>query len=363
MRPASQEITVLHVILSLEIGGMEQVVADLVRTLDRKRFRPVVVCLETLGPIAEEITALGIRVIQLPPMIPRLSFLFPAQLVEAIRETRADVIHVHGGCWYKAVIAGRMAGVKKIIYTEHGRNLPDHKGVIMVDRLISRFTSKIVAVSRELAEYMRDVVGIPDRKIQVIINGVDMSRFSTTADKHRGTMVCIGIIARLAPVKDVGTLLKAMQIVFRECPDTLLQVVGDGPEKDTLEKMAFDLGIRNKIEFLGFRRDIPEILSGIDIFTLSSLSEGTSITILEAMAAGKPVVATRVGGNPALIEDGINGFLVPACNPAELALPLLRLTRDEELRERIGAVNKKKAAEIYSIQAMTASYESLYASI
>jgi glycosyltransferase involved in cell wall biosynthesis len=294
-------------------------------------------------------------------MIPKLSFLFPAQLIKVIRETRADIIHAHSGCWYKAVIAGRMAGVKKIIYTEHGRTFPDPRGIILMDRLIARFTSRVIAVSRELAEYLRDVVGIPDRKIEVIINGVDMNRFSTAVGRDRGTTVRIGIIARLASVKDVASLLKAMQIVSRERPDSLLQVVGDGPERDKLEKMAVDLGIGNKVEFLGFRRDIADLLSGIDIFTLSSLSEGTSITILEAMAAGKPVVATKVGGNPALIEDGVNGFLVPAGQPAELALALLRLAKDGRLRERIGEVNRKKAVEEYSIEAMAASYERLYA--
>jgi glycosyltransferase involved in cell wall biosynthesis len=175
-------------------------------------------------------------------------------------------------------------------------------------------------------------------------------------------MVCIGIIARLALVKDVGTLLNAMQIVLKECPNCLLQIVGDGPERDKLEKLAINCGIRNKVEFLGFRRDIPEVLAGIDIFTLSSLSEGTSITILEAMAAGNPVVATRVGGNPSLIEEGVNGFLVPAGQPKELALALLRLAKDARLRERIGEVNKKKAEKEYSIQAMAANYERLYAS-
>jgi sugar transferase (PEP-CTERM/EpsH1 system associated) len=363
MTPETRKITVLHVILSLEIGGMEQVVADLVRNLDRGRFRPVVVCLETLGPIAQEITTRGIRVIQLPPMIPKLSLLFPAQLVKVIRETRADVIHAHSGCWFKAAMAGRLAGVRKIIYTEHGRTFPDPKGVILMDRLISRLTSRVIAVSQELSEYLLEIVGIPDRKIEVIINGIDMNRFSTPSGKPHGTTVCIGIIARLAPVKDIGTLLKAMQIVLRECPDTLLQVVGDGPERDKLEKMAVDLGVGNKVEFSGFRRDIPEILSGIDIFTLTSLSEGTSITILEAMAAGIPVVATRVGGNPALIEEGVNGFLVSADHQEGLAQALLRLVRDESLRKRIGAINRKKAEEEHSIQSMTARYEKLYISV
>jgi sugar transferase (PEP-CTERM/EpsH1 system associated) len=360
MHHESREITVLHVILSLEIGGMEQVVSDLVQALDRKRFRPVVVCLEALGPIAEELKANGIMVIKLPPMIPKLSFLFPAPLIRVIKETGASVIHVHSGCWYKGAIAGRLAGVGKIIYTEHGRTFPDSKAVILMDRLVSRITSQVVAVSHDLANYLGEIVGVFPGKVSTILNGVDMNRFPVAGSSCGEREVRIGIIARLAPVKDVATLLRAMQIVTRDCPEVLLHVVGDGPERDRLELLAEELCISNKVQFFGFRRDIPKVLAGIDIFTLSSLSEGTSMTILEAMASGKPVVATRVGGNPALIEEGVNGFLVPAGQPAELAGALLRLARDGALRERLGANNRFRTAREYSIQAMVEQYERLY---
>lgn len=359
MGAATEQITVLHVILSLEIGGMEQVVADLVQALDRQRFRPVVACLEALGPIAEEIKAKGIEVIRLPAMVPVLSFLYPAPLIRVIRESGAAVIHVHSGCWYKTAVAGRLAGVKNIIYTEHGRTFPDHRAIILMDRIFSRITAKVVAVSEELAAYLREVVRIPADKISVILNGIDLNRFPVTGNGPPGRVI-IGVIARLAPVKDLATLLRAMRTVLRECPGAVLQVIGDGPERDRLELLAAELGVSDGVRFFGFRRDVPEILAGFDIFTLSSLSEGTSVTILEAMAAGKPVVATRVGGNPAIIEEGVNGFLVPVSDPAELALALLRLIHDEALRRSMGTANRAKAAREFGIRAATARYERLY---
>ena len=360
-RPAPR--VVLHVILSLEIGGMEQVVADLVRSLDRGRFTPIVACLQALGPIAEELSSRGIRVIKVPAMASKLSFLYPGALIRVVRETGAGIVHAHSGCWYKAVIAARLAGVRRIVYTEHGRRYPDTAAVMFADRVFSRWTSRVVAVSGELAEYLRDVVGIAGGKVTVIINGVDLSRFPSPGAPRAGGPVRVGIIARLAPVKDIATLLRAMKIVALAHPGTLLEVVGDGPERGGLEKLAAELGIRGAVRFLGFRRDVPEVMAGFDIFTLCSLSEGTSVTILEAMAAGKPVVATAVGGTPALLNDGVNGFLVPAGDPERLAGALAALVGDGELRGSIGAANREKVQRRYSLQAMVRRYEELYATL
>jgi len=360
-RPAPQ--VVLHVILSLEIGGMEQVVADLVRTLDPGRFTPVVACLQSLGPIAGELRCRGVRVVQVPALASKVSFLYPAALVRVIRETGAEIIHAHSGCWYKAVIAARLAGVRRIVYTEHGRRFPDSAAVMLADRIFSRWTSRVVAVSDELGRYLRGPVGIAGSKVVVIINGVDTSRFPVPGTRSAGGPVRIGIIARLAPVKDIATLLRAMQIVSQARPGAVLEVVGDGPERGGLERLAEELGLGNLVRFSGFRRDIPEVLAGMDIFTLCSLSEGTSVTLLEAMAAGKPVVATAVGGTTALINDGVNGYLVPAGDPERLAGALAALVGDKELRGSIGAANRETAQRLYSLQAMVRGYEELYATL
>ena len=156
------------------------------------------------------------------------------------------------------------------------------------------------------------------------------------------------------------TLARAMVEVRRHHPDVVLVVVGDGPERAALEGLVAGLGLGGMVQFHGFRRDIPAVLSDIDIFALSSLSEGTSITLLEAMAAGKPVVVTDVGGNPAIVTDRLNGFLVPPRNPAELAIALCSLVADPVLRDRMGEANTALVAQRYGVATMVEQYQRLY---
>lgn len=352
---------VLHIVLSLEIGGMEQVVADLVKQTDHHEFVSVVACLNELGPIAKELISVGVKVLKVDKMVPILSYLYPGKLIKLIRGHNIDVVHVHSGCWHKAALAARYCGVKKIIYTDHGRKFPDSAKVMILDRLVSPITRHVVAVSDNLAEYLRINVGIPGKKIKVIINGIDVNRFLFSFNQIPGnTCLRLGIIARLAPVKDIATLIRAMAIVHQHNPNLLLSIVGDGPERYFLESLVSELGLAQVVSFLGFRRDIPSVLKEIDIFVLSSLSEGTSITLLEAMASGKPVVVTNVGGNPAIVEQGVNGLLVPPGDSEALARALLNLAGASELRRAMATANINKVAERYSIQSMARHYEALY---
>jgi glycosyltransferase involved in cell wall biosynthesis len=198
-------------------------------------------------------------------------------------------------------------------------------------------------------------------KVSVIINGVDSGKFAmTTRAKSPSAPIRIGTVARLEPVKDHATLLQAMRVLVDKGADVQLEIIGDGSSRQSLEQLVKDLGLNDLVRFLGAQRDIPSLLAGIDIFALSSLSEGTSISILEAMAAGKPVVATAVGGNPALVHDDKNGLLVPPSDPEALAEALLWLIKDEELRLRIGKVNRNMAELKFGKSTMTRLYECLY---
>jgi glycosyltransferase involved in cell wall biosynthesis len=232
---------------------------------------------------------------------------------------------------------------------------------MFLDRLYGPLTRHVAVVSDSLAEYMCGTVGIPSKKISVIINGIDVERFlSSQTFSTSGDRLRIGIIARLAAVKDIATLVRAMAIVHQHNPSLLLSIIGDGPERGYLESLVNELGLSSVVTFHGFRRDIPEVLREIDIFTLSSLSEGTSITLLEAMASGKPVVVTNVGGNPSVVEQGVNGILVPAGEPDLLAQALLKLASDSKLRQSMATANINRVTECYSIQAMARHYEALY---
>jgi sugar transferase (PEP-CTERM/EpsH1 system associated) len=354
-------VNILYVILSFEIGGMEQMVADLILSLDRTRFNPVVVCLKARGPIAAELEQRGITIITLDPMTPLVSFVYPGQLVRIMRDHRIDVVHTHSGAWHKAAIAGFWGGVRSVVYTDHGRFYPDSRKLIILDRLYSPFTSHVVCVSDALAEYMVHVVGISPGKVRCIINGIEENKFSSARASQKNHADRIGIIARLAPVKDIATLIRAVKVLHERGIESSLTIAGDGPERDSLEQLSASLGIADAVSFLGFRRDIVTVLAEIDLFVLCSLSEGTSLTLLEAMAAGKPVVATNVGGNPAIVKDGVNGLLVLPGDQAALADALQKLMVDRELRESMSAANIRTIRERYSLKEMTASYEALYA--
>ena len=358
--PHPKKIVVAHVILSLEIGGMEQVVVDLVKAIDRGRFEPVVICLMRLGPLGEELRALGLSVHLLPPLTPIVSFLYPAPLVKILRQVGAEVVHVHSGCWIKGVVGARLCGVKRVIYTLHGATYGRICTQKLMERVAAALTDQIVTVSSDLKGQLDAAGHMPMAKVAVIINGIDTERFRSLPLPAPGHPLRIGVIARFEPVKDLGTLLRAMKILQNEGLFPALDLIGDGSERGALEGLATELGLTNQVSFHGFQRETLQYLAAIEIFANTSLSEGTSISILEAMAAGKPVVATAVGGNPALIAEGVNGLLVPPCDPAALAQALKRLIGDESLRRQIGMVNREKARNEFGLAAMTRQYAGLY---
>jgi glycosyltransferase involved in cell wall biosynthesis len=339
---------------------MEQVVVGLVKAMDHNRFKPVVVCLEKLGPLAGDLDGTGVTVIDLPPLLPVISFFYPAALVRVIRQAGADVVHVHSGCWFKGALAARICGVKTIIYSLHGATYARTWILKLMERIAAHFTTRIVAVSHDLAVQLCHAGHVPMDKVSVIVNGIDTDKFNVAPEQESAGPIRIGTIARFAPVKDLGTLLRAIRIVLDDNVDVALDLIGDGPERANLEQLSHDLGIFSRVRFHGFRRDTPQRLAELDIYALSSLSEGTSISLLEAMAAGKPIVATAVGGNSALVDEGENGFLVPSSNPPALACALLKLIRDERLRMRMAESNRVKAHQLFSLKAMTSHYEKLY---
>lgn len=363
-----KRIRVLHILLSMEIGGMEQVVLNLVRELDRTRFEPMVACLNTEGVLAKEFSATGVKVLGVQKMIPRWSFFYPKTLTKLIREENVDIVHSHSGCWHKAAWAAYLANVKAVIHTEHGRWVPESQSVVWLDRIFSHITSRIIVVSDVLRDYLITYVKIKKDKINVIYNGVpDLTQKSlpTLDDKtiralFNNRTPIIGTIGRLALVKDYETLLLAMQKVVPAVNNAKLVMVGDGPERNRLEKLARELGLENSVFFLGARRDVANLLSSFTLFALSSISEGTSMTILEAMCAGKPVIATNVGGNKYLVEDGKSGLLVQPKQPEQLALSIIRLLTNREEAHTMGYSGRMRYLEFFTAERMAKQYQQLY---
>jgi glycosyltransferase involved in cell wall biosynthesis len=220
-----------------------------------------------------------------------------------------------------------------------------------------------VPVSEDAAEVVRDIERVPARKVCVIHNGIDLTAFPTPAAPRPAKGNRAIHVARLNPVKDQPTLLHAARLAADAEPSFRLDLVGDGPARAELEALHRQLNLGGHVRFLGFRDDVRDLLTAADFFVLSSVSEGISLTLLEAMAMGLPVVATDVGGNREVVAEGTTGLLVPAQSPAALAEAMLGLVRDPERARRMGAAGRRRAEEKFDLRRVVREYEELYLSL
>ena len=274
---------------------------------------------------------------------------------------------MRGGTLLEGVAAAKAAKVPVIIHGEHG-TIQTKKSNTMVQKILWRLPDQILSVSRDHARKLSKSIGFPLNKIAVLINGVDCHRFGSS--ENRQTMrddiglkrddIVIGTVGRLVPVKNQTLLLDAFSRVAERHPNTNLLIVGDGPLRKELEERSYTLGCSPRIKFLGRRSDIPDVMAAMDIFALTSHSEGMSNTILEAMSSGLPVVSTDVGGNPEVVVHRETGVLFPSNDVAALAHALETLVEHTELRRAMGLKGRARVAEQFSLQAMIQRYERLY---
>jgi glycosyltransferase involved in cell wall biosynthesis len=358
---------VLHVVQNLHQGGLERLVIDLVDAVDHRRFESHVLVVQYLGHLGQ---ALDPSVLHQAPPLSRASLLWPRALPARIREIAPDVVHSHSGVWYKAARAARAAGVPRIIHTDHGRHHPDPWTYRMMDGLGSRFTDTVVAVSDGVAAALASgIVHDPDR-IVTVINGIDTGRFSPgrpTGSLRRTLGIAedafvVGTIGRIEPVKAYDVLLKAFaQFVERAGGDDVaLIIAGNGSQRTALEAMSRELGVDGHVRFLGWHDDVETLLANLDVFTLSSRSEGTSLSLLEAMSAGVCPVVTDVGGNGAVLGEGLRHRLVPPERPDALAVALEHARADDVRRRADAEAGVTRVRRHYSVQAMANAYEELY---
>jgi len=356
---------VLQVVLSLNPGGTERLVVELARRLHRQ-IPMAVCCLDEQGAWATELTAEGIPVEALhrqPGFVPRLSKAIAAM---AARH-RATVAHCHH---YSPFVYGGLSRVwrraTRVVYTEHGRlsDAPPSSKRRIANAALGRLPSGVFAVSNELREHLLEE-GFAPARAAVIYNGIDIGPLpcaARRADIRRRLGVgeetfVVGTIARLDPVKDLGTLLDAVSRLARG-PISLV-MIGDGPERQALERRAAELGIADRVRFLGQRNDAREWLAGCDVYVNCSISEGVSLTILEAMAAGLPVIATRVGGTPEVVDVG-SGKLIPARDAATLASALVDLRTDVPGRSAMGRAARQRVEAHFTLDRMVEEYRRVY---
>ena len=349
------------------VGGAEEMVLNLVKHLP-PRFEPVVVCLNSAGPIGEEIRKTGVEfhVLGVTPGWRR-----PFDLIDIERKLtmlQADIVHTF---LLTASLYGRLAAmlarVPIIIGTEvniYEQKDPWH---IKAERWLMRKTDRVVVSAESVRDFYVEQIGADRARIDVVYNAVDRAQLHATTrrEEFRASLAIpvgaplAGIIARLTEQKAHTHLLKAMASTPGLAEMQLL-VVGDGHLRPQLEKQSADLGLTNRVHFLGARRDLGNILSAIDLFVMPSLWEGLPLSMVLAMGAGLSVVATSVAGIPEVVHDGETGLLVPPADPSALGAALEKLVHRPELRARIGAAAKAFALPRFGVDGYVASITALY---
>ena len=324
------------------IGGAERQLLELFRGLDRERFTPYLICLEEGGPVASGAAEYGVPVTYTPRRW-RWDLGVALKIRRIIRDRGMSIVHAYLGLpGFYGAVAGRLAGAKVITTIRIAG--PRRKVSDVTERFAFLISDRIIANSKAGAEYyFRWLPGMG--KTEIIYNGYDPSDFDAAASKSRGELglpeegLLIGHVANLSYLKDYPTFLKALAQVFAEEPVCRAVIIGEGAKRADYEALARSLGISDKVLFLGHRRDVLDLVRTFDLCVLAShpaYSEGLSNSIAEYMGLGKPVVATAVGGNPELVRDGRTGFLCPGGDPTAMAERILRLVRDDDLRQEMG---------------------------
>lgn len=356
-------IPILYFITELSTGGAQNALLRLLKGLDRESFSPAVACLYNGdGAVAQEIRALGIDVFD-AQMRHKADLLALLRLYRHIRRTRPTILHTslfHANL--PGRILGRLAGVLSIICSERTMAM-ESEWRYRVNRWTIGLVDSVVVVSANVRDFCLSHIGLPADKLVVIYNGVDLPNNRLALQEESRAELglpldvpIVGAVSRLDPVKGVDVLLQA----FASVEDAHLAIVGDGPERVPLAVLADDLGVSNRIHWAGHRRDVPRLLPAFDLFVQPSLHEGLPNAVLEAMAAGLPVVATAVGGTPEVVDDEVTGFLVPPRDPQALAQGLRALLHNSDLRRKMGRAGRDRVEQYFSLKQMVKQTQALY---
>jgi glycosyltransferase involved in cell wall biosynthesis len=366
---------VVHVVLSLDCGGLERVVVDLVREGQVLGQRVAVVCLERPGALAPQVESLGAPVTCVEKG-PGLSPATRRRLAAVLRDLRPDVVHTHqmGALFYAGPAAGK-AGVAVTVHTEHGKHLGREAGGLLrrlrrswLWWLAARSAARLFCVSEDIADSLAAGRITRKAKLCVLPNGIDTAKFEAAGDREAerrslgipARAPVIGTVGRLNEVKRQDLLLRAFAAVKGKMPDAWLLLVGGGPMRDALRGLAADLGVAGAVHFAGYQADPERFLRVMDVFALTSRSEGMPLALLEAWAAGLPVVASAVGGVPALIDEGRTGLLFPSGDAARLTEALGRVLLDGALARRLAEEGRREVVARFGLARMAAAYEGHY---
>ena len=354
----------MHLVHSFGFGGMEVGVAKLTNAIDPSIVRSSICSCRPSDALKYRLRP-EVRLFELDRQ-PGHDVRIVGELYKLFRRERPTVLHTHGWATIgEGLVAARLAGVPYIVHGEHG-TLVTRPLNAAVQRWAWKRVDRVLSVSSRLRERMVRDIGFPADRIQVIRNGVDTARFNP---RHRAAArtsfglgpndLLIGTAGRLVPVKDQASMLRSWALLRSRGHAFRAFIAGVGPLKDELTALAASLGLDN-VEFLGTRPDVEQVLAAMDVFVLSSESEGLSNTIQEAMSSGVPVVATHVGGADELVADGETGLLVPAKEPEALANAIEILLNDAPRRARMSSAGRHRAEAEFPLDGMIQAYVDVY---
>lgn len=360
---SSRKLRVLELIRTAS-GGMKQHYISLAKGLKGAGFEVLAAC-NFDATTMEELRDEGIKVcpFHLPGEIqPHMDAIRAVEIANMIVKHGVDVLHCHG---FKAGVVGRvgaiLAGCPKV-YTVHNSVLSSFHGMrrtmlSKIEKALTRRTEGIVAVSNALKLELERECGIPGDKVTVIYNGISLPLVGKGQNVRRRLgikpeAVVVGSVARLIPSKGIHYLLDAIPLIKNCCENVCFMIVGDGPYERALKMRTEDLGIEDDVIFTGYVTPVWDYLDAMDVFVLPSLSEGLSVSILEAMAMGKPVIASSVGGIPEIITHGKNGYLVPPGDPAALACAIICLIKNAHLRESLACKGRERVMTHFLVEKM-----------
>jgi len=367
---------IAHLVHHFDVGGLENGMVNLINRIPEDRYRHAVVCMQGYSDYSRRIRHPDVRFIALDKK-PGKDFGVYRRLARALRELKPDIVHTRNLSALEGQFVAAWCGVPARVHGEHGRDVFDLHGrnrkYNLLRKLARPVVHRYIALSRDLQRWLIDTVGVAPERIAQIYNGVDIGRFHPRS-APRGEFgpagfagsgqIVIGSVGRMAAVKDFPTLVQAFLDVLAARPELRarlrLAIIGDGVSHATCRALADQAGAADIVWLPGERADVPELMRGFDLFVLPSLGEGISNTILEAMASGLPVIATRVGGNPELVEEGITGRLIPPEDPAELAQALLDYVDDPDRLAREGAAARARVEAHFSMDAMVRGYLGVY---
>ncbi|MFQ3237193.1 MAG: glycosyltransferase involved in cell wall biosynthesis [Paraglaciecola sp.] len=359
----------MHLTYDMRIGGTEMVIKNIIQGSDTNQFDMSIFCIEqTIGPWGIELQNAGLNIsaVERKPG-------FDVSLIFAIRKHlkkhKIDVIHCHQYTPWVYGVLGALATKTKVVFTEHGRFHPDSSTWKrkLVNPWLCKITVHIAAISKATKQALIDFENIPENRIDVIYNGINPPK----VDPQKTTELRIklkipqdakvlGTIARLDPIKNHRMMLEAFSLVLEDHPNTFLIIVGDGEERDNILKQIEVLNIKDKVIMPGYDPQPQHYLALMDIFLLSSLSEGTSMTLLEAMSLSKPCVATNAGGNAEIVKNNVTGFVTKNDVATDYHLAICRLLDDKTLTQKLAKNGKEEFIDTFTVHHMTQQYSQLY---